>query len=146
MILMNPYLNFNGNTEEAFLFYKSVFGTDFNMLMRMNEAPPMPGMPALSEEDGKKIMHVSMPIGKENYLMGSDTLEAFGHEKVQGNNTHLSLHLQDEAEATRLFSALSEGGTVTMPLSNTFWAKLFGTCTDKFGIQWIMNVDHAKQS
>jgi PhnB protein len=136
-----PYLTFAGNCEEAFLFYKSVFGGTFQYLGRFNEMPPMEGQPPMSEADGKMIMHVSLPISKETILMGSDSSEAFGHATVMGNNFSISINAASTAAADRLFNGLSKGGNVTMPLEKTFWGAYFGMLTDKFGIQWMVNFD-----
>lgn len=141
MKAINPYLNFNGNTEDAFLFYKSIFGGEFTSFQRFKTVPGLPGLEKMSEADQNKLMHVSLPIGKNNELMGTDILESLGHEKVSGNNISLSLHPDTADEAHRIFEALSAGGKVVMPLEKTFWASLFGMVTDKFGIQWMVNVD-----
>lgn len=93
-------------------------------------------------EDGEKIMHVSLPISKETILMGSDSSETFGKATIVGNNVSLSINAESEAEATRLFNALSADGTITMPLDKTFWGALFGMFTDKFGIHWMVNYDY----
>lgn len=141
MAKLNPYLNFNGNTEEAFLFYKSVFGGDFTNLQRFKDVPGLPGLENLSAQDKEKLMHVALPIGKDSILMGTDVLEAMGHSKVSGNNFSLSLTVESEEEGRRLFEGLSQGGTVMMPLSPTFWAALFGMVTDKFGMKWMVNYE-----
>lgn len=138
---ISPYLTFAGNCEEAFLFYKSVFGGEFQYLGRFNEMPPMEGQPPMSEADGKLIMHVSLPISKETILMGSDSSEAFGHATVMGNNFSISINAASTADADRLFNGLSKGGNVTMPLEKTFWGAYFGMLVDKFGIQWMVNFD-----
>lgn len=138
---ISPYLTFAGNCEEAFLFYKSVFGGEFQYLGRFNEMPPMEGQPPMSEADGKLIMHVSLPISKETILMGSDSLETFGHATVMGNNFSISINAASTADADRLFNGLSKGGNVTMPLEKTFWGAYFGMLVDKFGIQWMVNFD-----
>lgn len=143
MATVNPYLTFNGNCEEAFTFYKSVFGGDFPYVGRFKEMPPIEGM-NVPESEGEKIMHVSLPISKETTLMGSDSSEAFGKATVIGNNFSISITAESEAEADKLFGAISEGGTITMPLAKTFWQSYFGMCTDKFGINWIMSYDYNK--
>lgn len=140
MAEIQAYLNFNGNCEAAFNFYKKVFGGEFTYLGRFNEMPPNPEKP-ISDELGNLVMHVSLPIGKNTVLMGSDTSEDFGHTLVAGNNFSLSINTESEEEANRLFAALSENGTVTMPLSKTFWNALFGLLIDQFGIQWMVNFD-----
>ncbi|MDJ1481653.1 VOC family protein [Cytophagaceae bacterium YF14B1] len=144
MATINPYLNFNGNTEEAFLFYKSVFGGEFVSLQRYKEVPEMEteAKTNLTEDDREKIMHVSLPIGPNAILMGTDVLEAYGQTLTEGNNFSVAIGTDSEAEADKLFNGLSEGGTITMPLQKTFWGGYFGMFNDKFGIQWMVNYDH----
>ena len=138
MKTINPYLNFNGNCEEAFTFYKSVFGTDFIVIQRFKDLPPEVPSPVGSDEN---IMHVSLPVGKQNILMGCDVPAAMGRTTI-GNNFHVSISTESEEETTMLFTALSTGGKITMPLDKTFWGSYFGMCTDKFGIQWMVNYDY----
>lgn len=142
MASIHPYLTFQGNCEAAFLFYRSVFGGEFTFIGRFNEMPPM-GDKELSEADGNLIMHVSLPIGSTT-LFGSDTSETLGYVLTAGNNFSISINAESKEEANRLFSGLSEGGTVTMPLNDTFWGAYFGMFTDKFGIQWMVNYDQPK--
>jgi len=137
MSALNPYLNFMGNTEEAFNFYKSVFGGDFPMVMRFKDTPEATKVPP-NEQD--KIMHIALPIGK-NVLMGSDALESMGHKSTAGNNFSLSISAKNKEEADQVFNGLAAGGQVTMPLENTFWGAYFGMLTDKFGVQWMVNHD-----
>lgn len=136
-----PYLNFQGNTEDAFLFYKSVFGGEFAILQRFKD---MPGADKISENEKEKIMHVSLPIGNENVLMGTDALESMGQKLIQGNNISISINVESEAEADRLYNGLSAGGKVEMKLQKTFWGVYFGMFSDKFGIQWMINYDYKK--
>lgn len=137
MTVMNPYLTFRETCEEAFEFYKSVFGGEFLTLSRFSDAPPEMSVP---EADKNKIMHVSLPVGEHTILMGSDKPAAFGSVEA-GNNFSISLS-PDSREATdTLFNALSAGGHVTMPLAETFWGAYFGMLVDKFGIQWMLNHD-----
>jgi len=138
MPLINPYLNFNGNTEEAFLFYKSVFGGEFAMLQRMGDMQDVPGCEALSVADKNKIMHVALPIGN-NIIMGTDTIQSMGHPEVSGNNISLSVSADSKDDADKFFAGLSAGGTVTMPQQDMFWGDYFGMLTDKFGIQWMIS-------
>ncbi len=145
MAIINPYLNFNGNTEEAFVFYKSVFGGDFTNLQRFKDVPNLPGVDLMSENDKTKIMHISLPIGNGNELMATDALESAGQALILGNNYSLSLQVETKEEADRLFYALSEGGVVEMPLGDTFWGAYFGMFSDKFGIQWMINYDYSKK-
>ncbi len=141
MATFNPYLNFNGNTEEAFIFYKSVFGGEFAMLQRFKDTPEAS---KLSASDGEKIMHVALPIGKGNVMMATDVLEAMGQKLIVGNNFSLSINTDSEEETTKLFNALSAGGKIEMPLQKTFWGAFFGMFTDKFGIQWMINFEYKK--
>jgi PhnB protein len=135
MATINPYLNFNGNTEEVFNFYKSVFGGEFTTISRFKEAPSEYKM---SEKEGEKIMHISLPIGEGTTLMGSDVPEVMG-KAIGGNNFSISINTTSEEEAHKLFNGLSAGGKVMMPLEKTFWGSLFGMFTDKFNIQWMVS-------
>ncbi|MES2678564.1 MAG: VOC family protein [Bacteroidota bacterium] len=130
-----PYLIFKDNCEEAFNFYRSVFGGKFSYLGRFKEMPPGDGM-SVSASEGEKIMHVSLPISKETMLFGSDSSEAFGHSTVAGNNFSISINAKSQKEADRLYNGLSAGGMAVMPMAKTFWGSYFGMLTDKFGIQW----------
>ena len=140
MASINPYLVFNGNCEEAFLFYQSVFGGEFPYIGKFKDMPPAEGNPALSEEDENKIMHVTLPIGDGSVLMGSDSNSASG-EVAFGHNVSISINTESKEEADKLFSGLSAGGTVTMSMNQTFWGAYFGMFTDKFGIDWMVNFD-----
>lgn len=135
MIRIDTYLNFNGNTEEVFNYYKKIFTGDFTKLMRFGD---MPGGEKMSNVDKEKILHVALPIG-DNVLMGTDALDSMNQKITTGDNVSISITLDDEKEAIRIFEALSENGDVIMPLSREFWSELFGICRDKFGIQWMMN-------
>lgn len=137
---VNPYLHFNGNTEQAFDFYKSVFGGEYAMVMRFKEAPSEHKM---SESDGEKIMHITLPIGQGSILMASDMPEAYG-EAVIGTNLSISISTESEEQANNLFNSLSAGGRITMPLEKTFWGAYFGMFADRFGIQWMINYDYPK--
>ncbi len=139
MAVINPYLNFNGNTEEAFEFYKSVFGGEFATVMRFAEAPPCPERGNVLVGDREKIMHVALPVGNSNVLMGTDALESMGQNLTRGNNFSVSVSTESKEETEKIFNGLSEGGKVSMPLAETFWSKYFGMCQDKFGIQWMVN-------
>jgi PhnB protein len=140
MTTVNLYLNFKGNCEEAFNLYKSAFGGEFADINRFKEMPPDENFP-IPTELGEKIMHISYPISKETMLMGSDVIGKHTESFIQGNNFAVSINTQSTQEADRLFQILSEGGTITMPLSQTFWGAYFGMFTDKFGINWMINVD-----
>lgn len=139
MATVNPYLNFNGNTEEAFNFYKSVFGGEFITLQRFKDTPEAD---KIAEADRDKIMHIALPIGKGTILMATDALESMGHPLTVGNNFYMSVNANSEKEADKLFKALSAGGRVTIPLEKAFWGAYFGMFTDKFGIQWMINYDY----
>ena len=141
MATVNVYLTFNGNCEEAFLFYQSVFGGEFPYMGRFNEMPPSEDCSPMSEEDGNKIMHVTLPISNETCLMGSDTAGEWVASFKQGNNYAVSINASSKDEADKLFNGLSAGGQVTMPMNQTFWGAYFGMFTDKFGIHWMVNFD-----
>lgn len=139
MAQINPYICFNGNCEEAFNHYKSVFGVEFNFIGRFKDMPPIEGCPPTPEELGNKVMHVSMTIGG-THLMGSDTNPAMGTVNF-GQNISISVNTESKEEADKVFAGLSNGGTITMPMQNTFWGAYFGVCNDKFGIIWMVNFD-----
>lgn len=139
MAQINPYLTFDGNCEEAFNFYKSVFGGGFTYMGRFKDMPSETEMP---ESEKEKIMHVSLPISKETVLMGSDSLQGYCQETGTGSNITISINTESEEEAFKIFNDLSAGGKVTMPLEKTFWGALFGMFTDKFGISWMVNYDY----
>jgi PhnB protein len=142
MAQTSTYLNFMGNTEQAFLFYKSVFKSDFTApIARMGSVPAAPDMPPLSEAEKNMVMHVSLPILGGHLLMGTDALESMGHTLTFGNNVSINLSPDSRAETDRLFKALSEGGNVTMALQDMFWGDYFGTLIDKFGVQWMFTCD-----
>jgi PhnB protein len=136
MAKMHPYLNFDGNAEEAFNFYKSVFGGEFHEIHKMAEMPESDKLP---ENERNRIMHMSLPVDGEFMLMGADIMPSYGQTHQPGNNIYLSLHPETKEEADKLFKGLSEGGDVEMPLSEAFWGAYFGTFTDKFGIKWMIN-------
>lgn len=134
------YLNFQGNTEEAFNFYKKAFGTEFSApIMRIGDMPADPNGPKFSEADLQCVMHVALPIVGGTELMGTDMLESMGQKRIIGNNTTISLQLDDKNEADRLFAYLSEGGTDKADMRDEFWG-YWGCCLDKFGIRWMFNV------
>jgi PhnB protein len=141
MALVNTYLNFSDKTEEAFNFYKSVFGTEFigEGIMRYKDVPPSGEMPPLSESDKNLVMHVGLPILGGHILMGSDACASMGFEVNMGNNFYIGLQPDTREETQKLFSALSQGGKVEQELQDMFWGDYYGTCTDKFGIQWMFN-------
>lgn len=139
MATINPYLIFNGNCEEAFLFYKSVFGGEFPYIGKFKDMPTAENTPVLSEEEGNRIMHVSLPIGQA-VLMGSDSNSASG-DVAFGSNVSISVNVGSKDEADRIFNGLSAGGNAHMPMADTFWGAYFGMFTDKFGINWMVNFD-----
>ena len=145
MATVNVYLNFNGNCEEAFNFYKSVFGGEFPYIGRFKDMPPQEGMPPLPKDMENKIMHVSLPVSKETMLMGSDTGGEWAPSFVQGNNFSISINADNQQEADRFFNELSKGGSVTMPMGNTFWGDYFGMFADKFGINWMVSYSTQRQ-
>ncbi len=142
MAQVNPYLTFNGDCAQAFEFYKSVFGGAFTYIGQFKDMPGENPMPA---HIGELIMHVSLPISKETNLFGSDANELFGQKADAGTNFSVSINAESEDEAKKLFTGLSAGGTVTMPLEKTFWGALFGMFTDKFGIHWMVNYDYEQK-
>lgn len=139
MALINPYINFNGNAEEAFTFYKSVFGGEFAMIARFKDMPHHEN--PLSEEDANKIMHIALPIGKGNVLMATDFLESQGHKMIEGNRYSISISAQSRDEADQIFSGLSAGGAIEMPIADSPWGSYFGLFKDKFGVQWMVDFD-----
>ena len=138
MANINPYLNFSGNCEEAFNFYKSIFGGEFLDFQRFNEVPSDAQLPVIESD---MIMHVSLPIGNGTLLMGSDRPASMGPVTI-GNNVHVSIQTSSDEETDRLFNDLSAGGQVSMHLQETFWGARFGMLIDKFGIQWMVNQDN----
>lgn len=140
MARTSTYLNFPRQTEEAFNFYKSVFGGEFtDQIHRMGEVPPQPGQPPLSEEDKNLVMHVALPILGGHMLMGTDAPESMGFKVNFGNNVFINLEPDTRTETQRLFKALSEDGKVGMELQEMFWGDYFGSCTDKYGVEWMFN-------
>lgn len=138
MATVNPYLYFNGNCEEAFNFYKSVFQQEFTYIGRYKDVPHAE-RPLFRETD-EKIMHVSLPISKETVLMGADNSEACTGLPVYSNFS-LIIHAGGKEEADKLFDSLSEGGQIKMPMNQTFWGSYYGICIDKFGIMWKVTVE-----
>jgi PhnB protein len=139
MAKVSTYLNFPRQTEEAFNFYKSVFGGEFTVMQRFSEVSPQEGMPPLLEEDKDLIMHVALPILGGHVLMGTDAPESMGFQVVFGNNIYINLEPDTRVETDELFKKLSEGGKVEMALQEMFWGGYFGSCKDKFGVRWMFN-------
>lgn len=142
MAKINPYLNFDGNAEEAFNFYKSVFGGEFKGgINRMRDAP---GTENLSDEEKNRVMHIALPIAGGDMLMASDIIPSMGHKLVEGNNNYISIFPESRAEAERLFNGLSAGGNIEMPLDDMFWGAYFGSFADKFGVHWMINYEKSE--
>ena len=141
MASVNPYLNFHGNTEEAFNFYRSVFGGEFLALQRFSDTEHGASLP---DHEKNMIMHIALPFGNGNIIMGTDTLASTGQTLEKGNNVSLCVTPDTKEEGERLFKGLSQGGTVTLPYEKAFWGAYFGMLTDKFGVQWMINYDEKK--
>ena len=138
MALINPSINFNGNAEEAFNFYKSVFGGEFAMIVRFKDmASPEY---AIAENEADKIMHIALPIG-QNVLMGNDVPEFMGRVSENENRSKISISAQSRDEADKLFNGLSEGGSVEVPMDDSPWGSYFGMFRDKYGIEWMVDFD-----
>lgn len=144
MASINPYLIFNGTCEAAFLFYQSVFGGEFPYIGKFKDMPADDNCPPPTAEDANRIMHVSLPIGKNSILMGSDSTGQSGDVTI-GTNISISINAESKAEADKLFGGLSAGGNVIMAMENTFWGAYFGMFTDKFGICWMVNFDEVQK-
>ncbi len=138
MAQINPYINFNGNAEEAFTFYKSVFGGEFAMVSRFKDFPNP--VFQLSEKEANKIMHIALPIGK-NILMANDVPEFMGQVNENENRSKISISAESKEEADRLFNGLSAEGTIEMPIADSPWGSYFGMFRDKYGIEWMVDFD-----
>ena len=138
MALINPHINFNGNAEEAFTFYKSVFGGEFAKVMRFKDlsSPEFP----VAENEANKIMHIALPIGK-NILMANDVPEFMGKVNENENRSKISISAESKEEADKLFNGLSAGGQIEMPISDSPWGSYFGMFRDKYGIEWMVDFD-----
>lgn len=140
MARVSTYLNFPGQTEEAFNFYKSVFGGEFSHeITRFGAVPPMDGVPPLTDEQKQLVMHVELTILGGHVLMGTDAPESMGFKITPGNNVYINLEPDTRAETKRLFDALSAGGLIEQDLEDAFWGAYYGCCTDRFGVQWMFN-------
>ena len=135
MAKVNIYVSFNGNCEEAFMFYKSVFNKEFNFIGRYCDVPDS-AKHHFSNCQDEHIMHVTLPISDETVLMGADMIHATSEEETTSKNFSLYVNTESKSEATQLFNALSDGGSIILPISNQFWGSYYGTCIDKFGIHW----------
>lgn len=151
-MLIQPYIMFNGNCEEAINFYKDALGGEITMLMRYKDMPPQEGggeppegcaplTPEVEKELANKVMHASLQVG-DQVLMASDSHPMYGYKGIEG--AHISLGFDDTREAEKVFAALSKGATIQMPLAETFWAERFGMLTDKFGLPWMINAGGKK--
>lgn len=138
MALINPHINFNGNAEEAFNFYKSVFGGEFATIVRFKEmsSPEHP----VSESEGNKIMHIALPVG-QNVLMGNDVPEFMGRVDENENRSKISISAESREEADKLFNGLSAGGSVEVPIDDSPWGSYFAMFRDKYGIEWMVDFD-----
>lgn len=139
MAQLNPYILFNGNAEEAFNFYKSVFGGELAMLIRFKDMPM--GNNPLLESEADKIMHIALPIGQQSLLMGSDTPAFMGKQNENENRSKISISVESKEEADHLFYGLSVGGQVEMPIGDSPWGAYFGMFRDKYGIEWMVDYD-----
>ncbi|MBI2273654.1 MAG: VOC family protein [Chitinophagaceae bacterium] len=139
MALINPHINFNGNAEEAFTFYKSVFGGEFARIVRFKDMES-PGM-TIAESEKNKIMHIALPIGKNNVLMANDVPEFMGKVNEKENRSKIVISAESKEEADKLFNGLSAGGEVEMPIADSPWGSYFGMFRDKYGIEWMVDFD-----
>ena len=138
MALINPHINFNGNAEEAFNFYKSVIGGEFAKIMRFKDLASTEFQ--VSENEANKIMHIALPIG-QNILMGNDVPESMGPVNENENRSKISISAESREEANKLFSGLSSGGNIEVPIDDSPWGSYFGMFRDKFGIEWMVDFD-----
>jgi PhnB protein len=141
MALINPHINFNGNAEEAFTFYKSIFGGEFAKIIRLKDmaSPDFP----VDEKDENKILYIALPIGKVNVLMGNDVPEFLGSVNERENRSKISISAESKQEAVALFNGLSAGGEIEMPIADSPWGSYFGMFRDKYGIEWMVDFDPA---
>jgi len=137
MIKINPYLNFAGDAEEAFTFYKSVFGGEFASVVRFKDMP-MGGV-KIPKDVEDKLMHIGLPVGEDQMLMGTDAIEELGRKLIMGNNVHISVHPDSKEEAERLFVGLSKGGEVEVSFAVQPWGDYYGSFRDRFSVQWMIN-------
>lgn len=140
MANVSTYLNFSGNAEQAFTYYKEVFGTEFvDGIARFGDIDPSDTEMPIKEEAKNYVMHVALPILGGHMLMGTDATQATGYEVEFGNNMYINLETDTREETDRLFNKLSDGGSVSFPLKEMFWGDYYGSCTDKFGVCWMFN-------
>ncbi len=140
MATINPYIHFNGNAEEAFTFYKSIFGGEFATVVRFKDMSANPEFP-IPDNEANKIMHIALPIGKTSILMASDTPEFMGKHNENETRSKISISAESKEEADKLFNGLSAGGKVEFPISDSPWGSYFGMFRDKFGIEWMVDFD-----
>ena len=142
MTTINPWINFNGNAEEAFVFYRSVFGGEFTKVMRFKDmaSPEFP----VAEKDENKLMLISLPIGKSNVLMANDVPEFMGRVNENENRSKISVSTESKEEADKLFNGLSAGGKVEVPMVDSSWGSYFGMFRDKYGIEWVIEFSSGK--
>lgn len=141
MLAINPYLFFPGTAEEAFNFYKSVFGGEFIMVQRIGDTPESH---KFTDAEKEKIMHIALPLGKGNVLMASDMVQSMSGPYIPGNNFTISIGTGSEEEADKMYNGLAQGGKSTMPMQKTFWGSYFGMLVDRFGIHWMVSFDHER--
>lgn len=141
MISVNPYLNFMGKTEEAMKFYATVFGKDLDILQRYSD---IPNQANVAENERNMVMHTALTAGS-SIIMATDSLESMGQTLVEGTNISLAITAESKEEADKLFTGLSEGGKVTMPIQDTFWGDYFGMLTDRYNIQWMVSYPLPKE-
>lgn len=142
MALINPHINFNGNAEEAFEFYRAAFGGEFSRIVRFKDFKNPEFQISPNEEN--KIMHIALPIGKSNVLMGNDVPEFLGRVNEQENRSKISISAESKEEADKLFNSLSAGGAIEMPISDSPWGSYFGMFRDKYGIEWMIDFNPKK--
>lgn len=140
MATINPYINFNGNAEEAFNFYKSVFGGDFKIIVRFKDMPINPDF-TISESEANKIMHIQLPIGKYNVLIANDIPEFMGKVNENENRSKIAVTAESKEEADKIYNGLSEGGNIEMPIGKSPWGSYFAMFRDKYGIEWTIYYD-----
>jgi PhnB protein len=138
MKAVNPYLNFRGNAEEVFNFYRSVFGGEFKDIVRYGDVPEVV---KVVEQDRGKLMHISLPLGKNNLLMGADMLESMGQQVSYGNDFYISILTESREETERIYHGLSAAGKILTPLGDAPWGDYFARFTDKYGVKWMINFE-----
>lgn len=146
MALINPHINFNGNAEEAFTFYKSIFGGDFVTVVRFGDVALSGSLNQISENDADKIMHIVLPVGRNNLLMGNDVPESMGRVNEKENRSKISISAESKEEADKLFNGLSAGGSIEIPIGESSWGSYFGMFRDKYGIGWMVDFAQALKS